>query len=120
MLIPKFSIRQMLQAMVVLGIVSACMAGAMRGSIVAIGLSVAIVGLVVPFGVYACLHWSASLLAGMRSPVVERLFLTGDAVGVSPQAIQPAATGSVEIEVVEATVVTEVVVESEDSENVDG
>ncbi len=56
-MIPKFSIRQMLLLMIAIGVIAACMAGAARGNKIAFGLSVAIVGSILPMLVMAVVHW---------------------------------------------------------------
>ena len=71
-MIPKFSIRQMLLMMIAIGVISACMAGASRGSSVAFGLSVAIVGTILPFAVYAVVHWFSFSVASI--PVLLKAF----------------------------------------------
>jgi len=65
MLIPKFSISQMLAAMAGLAIVSACLASAARGGVVAFGLSVALAGLIVPLVLATVLYWSSFSMAMM-------------------------------------------------------
>ncbi len=67
-MIPKFSIRQLLLAMIAIGMVSACMAGASRGNRVAFALSVAIFSTAIPFVAYAIVHWFAFGLALLKVP----------------------------------------------------
>lgn len=67
-MIPKFSIRQLLLAMIVVGMISACMAGASRGYRVAFALSVAIFSTAIPFMAYAIVHWFAFGLAQLKLP----------------------------------------------------
>lgn len=62
-MIPKFSIRQLLLMMIAVGVISACMAGASRGNRVAFGLSVAIIGTILPLAIFAVVHWFSFLLA---------------------------------------------------------
>ncbi len=56
-ILPKFSIQQLLMFMIVVGGVSACLAGAARGNPVAFGLSVGIGGLILPAMVFAAAYW---------------------------------------------------------------
>ena len=56
-MIPKFSIRQLLWLMVAIGLLSLCMSSAARGSRVAFGISVAVIGAVLPLMVYAVVQW---------------------------------------------------------------
>ena len=72
-MIPKFSIRQLLWGMVAIGLLSLCMSSAARGSRVAFGISVAVVGAFVPLLAYAVVHWASFAVANFmrligRSP----------------------------------------------------
>ena len=69
---PKFSIRQMLVVMIVIGVISACMAGASRGNRVAFGLSIAIIGSILPFAVFAVVHWFSFALASVLELVFKQ------------------------------------------------
>ena len=62
-MIPKFSIRQLLWGMVAIGVLSLCMSSAARGSRVAFGISVAVVGAFIPLLVYAVVHWASFAIA---------------------------------------------------------
>lgn len=66
MLIPKFSISQMLLAMVGLAVVSAILADAARGGNVAIGLSLALAGLIVPAMVATLAYWLLFFLSSLN------------------------------------------------------
>jgi hypothetical protein len=70
-MIPKFSIRQLLLMMIAVGVVSACMAGASRGNRIAFGLSVAIIGTILPFAVFSLVHWFSFALASIRQSVID-------------------------------------------------
>ena len=69
MLIPKFSIRQLLLMMVAVGVVSACLAGAYRGSTVAFGLAMGMMATIFPFLAYAIVHWVALGIAELTNLV---------------------------------------------------
>ena len=58
MLLPKFTIRQLMGATVIAAFVCAILGFAARGSIAAYGLGIAIVGLVVPLATYAFVYWT--------------------------------------------------------------
>lgn len=62
-MMPKFSIRQLLLAMIGIALISLCMSLAYRGNRPALGLSVAIVGSFLPILVYALVHWLAIAVA---------------------------------------------------------
>ena len=75
-MIPRFSIKHMLCAMIALGMFSFLLANAWRGSHVSQGLSVAIAGAFIPFLAYAALHWLSFAVAlipipGLRPKVVQ-------------------------------------------------
>jgi len=55
----------MLLMMIAIGVISACMAGASRGNRIAFGLSVAIIGTVLPFAVFTLVHWFSFALASL-------------------------------------------------------
>jgi hypothetical protein len=57
MLFPKFTIRMMLILMIGVGVISACMAGASRGSSVAFGLATSMIATVIPFLMLALTYW---------------------------------------------------------------
>ncbi len=94
-MIPKFSIRQMLFAMVALGVLSACMAGASRGNRPLFALSVAIFSTVIPFLVYAAVHWFAFALAQLSASIFGSKALPepalGSQLGSQPIVSQPAS-----------------------------
>jgi len=62
-MIPKFSIRQLLWGMVMIGLLSLCMSSAARGNRIAFGISVAVVGAIIPLLVYAVVHWASFVVA---------------------------------------------------------
>ncbi len=66
MLLPKFTIRQLMMIIVVFAICSAILGWAARGSYLAYGLGVAMIGLVVPFSVYAAVYWTLVGLSHVR------------------------------------------------------
>lgn len=63
MILPKFSIRHLLLMMVGIGVFSACLAGASRGSEIAFALAIAILASGVPFLIYGLTYWVALLVA---------------------------------------------------------
>ena len=69
-LLPNFTIRQMLLAMIGVALLSTCFAGAARGSIVAFGLSVAVISLSVPIVVAAVGYWLVYLLAILINAII--------------------------------------------------
>ena len=97
-MLPKFSIRQLLWLMVVIGFFSLCLSSAARGNHVAYGFSLAVIGSVVPLSIYALVHWSsfwiASFvhLAGKHSEVnsVDRPVVTAGAASESVVVSAPA------------------------------
>lgn len=91
-MIPKFSIRQLLLMMIAVGVISACMAGASRGNRVAFGLSVAIIGTIVPLTVYALVHWVGFLLATI--PVAFNSANRKSSADSTQAAIQPITVAS--------------------------
>ena len=62
-LLPKFSIRQMLIAMVGVGFLSMCFAGAYRGDITTYGLTIGLAALIVPIVGLSVAYWSVYLIA---------------------------------------------------------
>lgn len=79
-MIPKFSIRQLLWAMVGIGLFSLCMSSAARGNRIAFGISVAIFGSVIPLSVYALVHWASFAVASFMRLIGNRRL--GDAASV--------------------------------------
>ena len=71
-MIPKFSIRQLLWAMVAIGMLSLCMSSAARGSRVAFGISVAVVGSFIPLLAYAAVHWASFSIANFMRMIGKR------------------------------------------------
>lgn len=71
-MIPKFSIRQLLWLMVAIGVFSLCMSSAARGNRVAFGISVAVIGSVVPLAVYAIVHWASFAIASFLRLISSR------------------------------------------------
>ena len=59
---PRFSIRQLMLTMFVLALLSACLAGAYRGSSFAFGLIVSLVLSVVPLSLMAMVYWLGVLM----------------------------------------------------------
>ena len=71
-MIPKFSIRQLLWTMVAIGLLSLCMSSAARGNRVAFGISVALIGSIIPLTVYAVVHWASFGIANLTRLVGNR------------------------------------------------
>jgi len=88
MLLPRFTIRQMLLAMVGFSFICMVLGFAARGSVVAHGMGLAMVGLFVPFGVYAVVYWTvlaaSRILPGVRTPDSENTTLEATATHASP------------------------------------
>ena len=66
-MIPKFTIRQMLLGMVFLAPIFVVLGLASEGSVIAYGLSVAILGLCIPIVVYPVFYWVVRLASGSGS-----------------------------------------------------
>lgn len=62
-MLPKFSIRQMMIGTAVLALFSAVLGWAARGSVLAYGMGIACLLLVIPFSVFAILYWISYLVA---------------------------------------------------------
>lgn len=67
MLAPKFTLRQLLIAMILFALVSALLGWTSKGSIVAYGLGLAIVALIIPLSVYSIAFWVCRGLVGAPS-----------------------------------------------------
>lgn len=67
-MIPKFSIKHILLAMVVLGIFFLFLSSAARGNRIAFGLSVATAAAIIPFIAYAAVHWFSFAIAFIPIP----------------------------------------------------
>lgn len=61
----------MLLAMIGIGIVSACMAGASRGNAIAIGLATSMLATAVPFAMFAIVYWLAFAMASLTNRAPE-------------------------------------------------
>lgn len=88
MLLPRFSIRQLLWGMIGLAAISACFAGATRGNVVAFGLGIGAMTLVVPVLAATVGYW---ILFGLAK-TTEILFPVQRAAGevmVAPQVFTP-------------------------------
>jgi hypothetical protein len=108
-MIPKFSIRQMLLLMIAIGIVAACMAGAARGNRIAFGLSVAIIGSILPFVVMAIVQWfsfAMALISTLADQVPEKEL--SYAATASPVTSDQVDSGIVGAEIVGAEIVGEI------------
>jgi hypothetical protein len=72
MLLPKFTIRQLLLGMVGVSVVCMVLAFAARGNVVAYGMGLAVLGVFVPLGVYAAVYWAvlsfSKILPGAQVP----------------------------------------------------
>ncbi|MFK7767471.1 MAG: hypothetical protein AB8B55_09645 [Mariniblastus sp.] len=90
-MIPKFTIRQMLFAMIAVGLISAFMAGASRGNRSAFALSVATFATVIPFLIYAVVHWSAFAVARVSEVFFASKFKTES--GLPPPIGSPSLAG---------------------------
>lgn len=80
----------MLILMIGIGIVATCMAGASRGSPVAMGLATSMIATVIPFVFFASLYWLTLFFA--------RVFL-GDSQATSEQASPPIGVQPIEASV---------------------
>ncbi len=73
MLLPKYTIRQLLIATVFAAFVCAILGFAARGNMFAYGLGIAILGLVVPLATYALMYWTllaiSKAIPGTRLPI---------------------------------------------------
>jgi hypothetical protein len=69
-LLPKFSIRQMLIAMVGVGFLSTCFAGAYRGDLTTYGLTIGLAALIVPIIGLTLAYWSVYSLARISVLIV--------------------------------------------------
>ncbi len=93
-MIPKFSIRQLLWAMVAIGMLSLCMSSAARGNRVAFGISVALVGAVFPLTAYAIVHWASFGIANLtrmfgNRPVANRVDQSVVVAGEAADSVVP-------------------------------
>ena len=70
-MIPKFSIRQLLWLMVAIGLFSLCMSSAARGNRVSFGISVAVIGSILPLTAYAVVHWASFAIASITRLMVD-------------------------------------------------
>ena len=68
MLAPKFTIRHLMLVILVFGIASAIFGMSMRGSVLAYGMALAMLGLVIPFLAYAAFYWIFRSLSGVVKP----------------------------------------------------
>ena len=66
MLLPKFTIRQLMLIIVIFAFCSAILGWAARGSYLAYGLGIAMIGLIIPFSVYAVVYWTLVGLSNAR------------------------------------------------------
>lgn len=66
-MLPKFSLKQLLIGIVFCAIISGIFSIAGRGNLIAYGLSVAILGLIIPFSIYGVCYWLAKLFSMLRS-----------------------------------------------------
>lgn len=80
MLIPKFTIRQLMVIIAIFGGFSAILGFAARGSIVAHSAGIVILGLIVPLGVMAFIYWT--LFAITKS-------LPGESLPIGPKKPHP-------------------------------
>ena len=73
MLLPKYTIRQLMIATVLAAFICAILGFAARGNVFAYGLGIAILGLVVPLATYAFVYWTllavSKTLPGSRLPI---------------------------------------------------
>ena len=67
----RFSITQMLYAMIGFALAAAIIAAGTKGSVLAYGIGVSICMLVLYFLFFAVLYWTASIFSGSRKPPVE-------------------------------------------------
>jgi hypothetical protein len=106
----------MLMLMVAVGVIATCMAGAYRGNRIAFGLSVAIVGNILPLMVLAAVHWFAfgvAAISALMNPVNEKQLsysTTGSAIENDP------GGGSVGAEIVTAEAADENLIETRTGE----
>ena len=71
-MIPKYTIQQLLWAMVGLALLALCISSAARGNHIAYGVSVAIFASVVPLLVFAVVHWVAFSIASLMGLISGR------------------------------------------------
>ena len=74
MLLPRFTIRQLLLCMVGVAFVCMVLGFAARGNVVAWGMGLAMLGLFIPIGVYAAVYWFtlgvSKILPGPTTPMI--------------------------------------------------
>jgi len=66
---PKFTIRQLLFATVIFGFLGAILSWAVKGNLAALGFGFAVLGLVIPFGVYGLVYAFVYTFANLIYPV---------------------------------------------------
>jgi len=95
MLLPKYTIRQLLIGMVGVALVCMVLGFAARGNVVAHGMGLAIVGLFVPVAIYAAVYWTvlafSKALPGGQTPeaMTERTTLTSSSNPLSNPSVHP-------------------------------
>ena len=104
---PRFSIRHILWGMVGIALLSFCMSSAWRGNRISFGVSVAIIGSIIPLCAYLVVHWSAFVLASVPALISGRgMALDGakpDANSVEADRPDPAGTTDESVEVNDAS-----------------
>ena len=94
MLLPKFTIRQMLLIMVGFAFISMIFGFAARGSVVAYGMGVAMLGIFVPFALYGLVYWIvlilSQLLPGGATPeLLKQAKESNEALFAKPPIVSP-------------------------------
>jgi hypothetical protein len=82
---PKFSIKQLLLAMIAFAALSACIAGAYRGDLISSGLSWGVVLTIIPLAFCGIVYWLAFTFATIFS-----------AGSVAQDELSPAVVGAIE------------------------